>query len=266
MAADAPTLDPQPTAPPKDDSLGLDRAFLLQMARMPLLAVLWLLAAVVAHQVWAAVAPTGLNAGPLVVICFGMVLAAVIDGVAYKVPNWVTLPLVLSGWMLGLCHDLNLGVDAGTGGIGRAVLCTFLGYALLLPVLFIGGVGAGDVKMQMGFGAWVGAFFGTGATTAAAGFDFALGDMRVVCWSFVFGVLAGGAFGLVMILIRRKWSANAHMLREIWGDLMLIASGNAGEATKRANERRSIWDKLPYGIPLCVGFLLYLWYVLILTT
>ena len=51
-----------------------------------------LLAAVVAHQVWAAVSPTGLNAGPLVVVCFGMILAAFIDGWALKVPNWVTLP------------------------------------------------------------------------------------------------------------------------------------------------------------------------------
>jgi prepilin peptidase CpaA len=272
MAADVSTLEPQTslTAPtvttPADDSLGIDRAFAIQMARMPLFAVLWVLAAILAHQVWAAVAPTGLNAGPLVVICFGMILAAVIDGVAYKVPNWVTLPLILSGWMLGACHSLGLAVDAGTGGLGWAILCTFLGYALLLPILFIGGVGAGDVKMQMGFGAWVGAFFGTGATTAAAGYEFALGGMRVVCWSFAFGVIAGGVCGLVMMLIRRKWGANAHMYREIGKDLMLIATGNVGAATKRANDRRSIWDKLPYGIPLCIGFLGFLWYVLILRT
>lgn len=266
MAADASTLNPQTSTAPKDDSLGIDRAFVIQMARMPLLAVLWVFAAVVAHQIWAAVSPTGLNAGPLIVICFGMVLAAIIDGTAYKVPNWVTLPLILSGWMLGAFHDLGVGVDAGTGGIGRAVLGTFLGYALLLPILFIGGVGAGDVKMQMGFGAWVGAYFGTGATTAAAGYDFALGDLRVVCWSFAFGVLVGGVCGLIMMIIRRKWGANAHMYREIGKDLLLIATGKIGEATKRANERRSIWDKLPYGIPLCVGFLLFLGYVLILRT
>src|SRR5262245_46349181 len=115
MAADAPTLDPQtaaPALPAKDDSLGIDREFLIQMARMPLLALLWVVAAVVAHQVWAAVSPTGLNAGPLVVVCAGMILAAFIDGWALKVPNWVTLPLILSGWMLGLSHDLGLGLDA----------------------------------------------------------------------------------------------------------------------------------------------------------
>src|SRR5689334_14507562 len=144
-----------PTTAP-DDSLGIDRAFLLQMARMPALALIWVLAAVVAHQVWAAAAPAGLNLGPLVVICVGMVLAAFIDGWALKVPNWITLPLVLSGWMLGLLHDCGVAVDAGTGGLGMAVLGTLVGFLLLFPMLVIRGVGEGDVKMQMGFGAWVG--------------------------------------------------------------------------------------------------------------
>src|SRR5262245_23751206 len=156
MAADAPTLAPQTATPPKDDSLGIDRAFLIQMARMPLLALLWVAAAIVAHQVWAAVSPNGLNAGPLIVVCTGMILAAFIDGWALKVPNWVTLPLILSGWILGLCHTLGLRVDSGTGGFGMAFVGTLFGFVLLFPMLAIRGVGEGDVKMQMGFGSWPG--------------------------------------------------------------------------------------------------------------
>ena len=266
MAAEVSTLDPQTTATtasaPPDDSLGIDRAFALQMARMPLLALLWVLAAVVAHHVWAAISPTGLNAGPLVVVCFGMILAAFIDGWALKVPNWVTLPLILSGWMLGACHSLGVAVDAGTGGLGTAVLCTFFGFILLFPMLAIRGVGEGDVKMQMGFGAWVGAFFGTGATTEAAGLDFRLHGLGVVFWAFAFGAIIGGLFGLIMIFIRRRFGQNRAMVSEIFTDLQLFASGRTGEATKRAEERRKVWVKLPYGIPLCVGFLLYLGYVL----
>jgi len=266
MAADASTLEPQTTTTSKDDSLGIDRAFAIQMARMPLLALLWLLAAVIAHQVWAAVAPRGLNAGPLVVVCLGMILAAFIDGWALKVPNWVTLPLVLSGWMLGICHDLGLAVDSGTGGFGLAFLGTLLGFALLFPMLMIRGVGEGDVKMQMGFGAWVGAFFGNGSTTEAAGLDFRLHGLGVVFWAFAFGAIIGGLFGLIMILIRRRFSENRSMVSEIMTDLQLFASGRPAQAAKRAEDRRKVWVKLPYGIPLCVGFLLYLGYVLILRT
>jgi prepilin peptidase CpaA len=250
---------PRPT--PTDESLGLDRAFLAQMARMPLLAALWVGAALVADRLWGAVWPEGLNAGPIVVLCFGMVLAAFIDGWALKVPNWITLPLILSGWALGGLHDLGAPVDAGTGGFGLALVGTFLGFVLLFPMLAIGGVGVGDVKMQMGFGAWTGAFFGTGATTAATG-GAALHGMGVVFWAFCFGAIAGGAFGLVIILLRRKFGANAGIVREIFTDLQLFGTGHVSTASRRAHDRRSRWVKLPYGIPLCVGFIMYLLYML----
>ena len=93
---------------------------------------------------------------PLWFLSVAMVVAAVIDGWKLKVPNWLTFPLILSGWLLGLIHDF--GWLTGSGGIGASLAGTALGFALLLPVYAIGGMGAGDVKMQMGFGAWVGAF------------------------------------------------------------------------------------------------------------
>jgi prepilin peptidase CpaA len=263
MATDAPAQTQQTPTPKADDSLGIDREFAMQMARMPLFALLWVVAAVVAHQVWAEISPNTLNAGPLVVVCFGMILAAFIDGWALKVPNWVTLPLILSGWILGLMHDFGFSPDGGTGGIGIAVLGTFFGFILLFPMLAIRGVGEGDVKMQMGFGAWVAAYFGTGMTTHAAGLP-AFHGMGVILWSFIFGALWGGAFGLIMMLVRRQFGANASMFKEIGRDLSLLAAGKTGEATKRSEDRRKIWVKLPYGIPLCVGFLSYLGYVLIL--
>lgn len=261
MSNAAPVL-PTPAPTVTDDSLGIDRAFVLQMAKMPVLAVAWVLAAVAAHQLWAAIWPEGLNGGPLVVISVGMILAAVIDGWALKVPNWLTMPLVLSGWMLGALHDFGVPADGGTGGLGLAMLGTAFGFVLLLPMLAIGGVGAGDVKMQMGFGAWVGAFFGTGATTAATGTP--LHGMGVVFWAFCFGAIAGGAFGLVIIFIRRQFKQNAGIVREIMSDLQMFGTGQVSAASKRAHDRRSRWTKLPYGIPLCVGFLLYLAYMLLL--
>jgi prepilin peptidase CpaA len=242
---------------PSDDSLGIDREFVVQMSRMPVLALIWVAAAFVAHQAWAAAAPETVNLGPLLVIGFGMVLAAFIDGWALKVPNWVTLPLILSGWILGLLHDAGVAVDAGTGGFGMALLGTFLGFILLFPMLVVRGVGEGDVKMQMGFGAWAGAYFGSAGPTN-------LHALGVVFWAFCFGAIVGGAFGLIMIVIRRQFERNAGTVGEIMTDLQLFVSGNAKEAARRAQERRQRWVKIPYGIPLCVGFFLYLGYVLIL--
>ena len=247
---------PAPTIA-SDDSLGIDRAFLMQLARMPLFALLWVGAAFVGHHVWAAISPEGINFAPLIVICLGMVLAAFIDGWALKVPNWVTLPLILSGWTLGLLHDAGVSIDSGSGGFATAFLGTLAGFALLFPMLAIRGVGEGDVKMQMGFGAWAGAFFGTAGPTG-------LHAIGVVFWAFCFGAVVGGFFGLIMILLRRQFKQNAGTLGEIMMDLQLFATGNPLQAAKRAEERRDRWVKLPYGIPLCVGFVLYLWWMLVL--
>src|SRR5690242_19028537 len=141
-AAPAPTV----AAPAKPDDLGLERAFLMSMARVPLIAVLWVAAAWAAS---AAVAQFGwgltvtldngteatLNLGPLAVICFGMLLAAFIDGYAFKVPNWCTLSLVVSGWYLGLMHDFGVAAVPGVGGFAAAFAGTMLGFALLFPAL-----------------------------------------------------------------------------------------------------------------------------------
>src|SRR3954447_13409153 len=86
---------------------------------------------------------------PVVVICIGMIAAAVIDWWKFKVPNKLTFPLIFGGWALGIAN--NFGLEAGEGGFGSAVAGTFLGMGLLLPVYAIGGMGAGDVKMTMGF-------------------------------------------------------------------------------------------------------------------
>lgn len=239
--------DPNPATGPAPDDLGLDRAFLMQMARIPFIAVGWILASFLAHQLWALLLP-GHNYAPLVVVCVGMVLAAVIDGWAFKVPNWLTLSLVLSGWGLGLLHTLGVGVDAGVGGVGAALLCTAIGFALLFPLLAIVGMGQGDVKMLMGFGAWIGAYFG--------GQD----ALEILIWAFCLGAVVGGICGLAMMMVRRKFRKNLSNFREIAVDLKVLATVGPGAAAARSQARRPGWDRLPYGIPLCVGFLGYLAY------
>jgi prepilin peptidase CpaA len=178
-----------------------------------------------------------------------MILAAVIDGWAFKVPNWLTLSLVLSGWGLGLLHSFNVQVDSGVGGFGSALLGTFIGFIMLFPMLAIGGMGQGDVKMQMGFGAWIGAYFG--------GRD----AVEIIAIAFCIGAIVGGIFGLVMMTLRRQFSKNASNFKEILTDLRVMTTLGPAAAAERAQQRRPMWVRLPYGVPLCVGFVGYLWYL-----
>jgi prepilin peptidase CpaA len=255
----APTSGIDPTVSKADDSLGIDRAFVLSMARVPLIAVAWVAVAWLAHQAWPHVGPTQYgNLGPLVVLAAGMILAAAIDGWAFKVPNWVTLSLVVSGWYIGLLHDCGVQLVPGFtdqlgGGFGAAFLGTVVGFVLLFPILFIQGMGQGDVKMQMGFGSWCGALFGAGV------------GMSVLLWAFCVGTIVGGVFAIVMMLIRRQFGKNKENFAAILGDIQTLVSQGTGKAVARANSRRASWVRLPYGVPLCVGFLGYLWYRFVLS-
>jgi len=189
---------------------------------------------------------------PVLVVCVGMIAAAVIDWWKFKVPNKLTFPLILSGWLLGLANNLGLsdlladqlGVGSGAGGLGAALLGTALGFALLLPIYAVGGMGAGDVKMTMGFGSWIGAFYGL---------PDALG---IIFWAFCAGAVVGGIIAVGMIVVRGQYQNNAQHVREIVGDLFKAT----GDAAQKANARRPRWHRLPYGVPLCIGFLGYLLY------
>ena len=181
---------------------------------------------------------------PVHVICVGMLAAAIIDWWKFKVPNKLTFPLIISGWVLGLCNDF--GLEAGQGGIGAALAGTFLGMALLLPVYAIGGMGAGDVKMTMGFGSWIGAFFGWSQGS------------WIIVYAFCAGTIVGGIIALGMIMIRGNYKQNAGHVKEIVGDM--FGSQGIGDIADKANKRRPRWHRLPYGVPLCIGFLGYLIY------
>jgi prepilin peptidase CpaA len=193
-----------------------------------------------------------LNHWPLWFVSLAMIVAAVIDGWKLKVPNWLTFPLVLAGWALGLAHDFGLLEGTGSGGIGASLAGTGLGFALLLPVYSIGGMGAGDVKMQMGFGAWIGSFYGLSAT------DWHHGALWIVFWAFCLAAIIGGVLALGMIAVRGQFRRNLSNTREIFGDL--LGSG-VGDAAGKAAQRKPRMHLLPYGIPLCLGFLSYLIYL-----
>jgi prepilin peptidase CpaA len=190
---------------------------------------------------------------PLWFVCLAMIVAAVIDGWKLKVPNWLTFPLVLSGWALGLLHDFGLLAGTGDGGIGAALAGTALGFALLVPVYAIGGMGAGDVKMQMGFGAWIGAFYGLAAKPDHPG------ALWIVFWAFVVAALVGGVIALGMILVRGQLRRNLSNTRAILGDL--VGSSGISEVAEKAGQRKPRMHLLPYGIPLCLGFISYLVYL-----
>ena len=102
----------------------------------------------------------------------------------------------------------------------------------------------------------MGAFFGDGTA-------FGMSGAAMIWWSFALGVMIGGVFGLVIMVCRRQFQDNGRNFREILTDLQTLVTHGPEKAAARANSRRKEWVRLPYGVPLCVGFLGYLWFRLI---
>jgi prepilin peptidase CpaA len=157
-----------------------------------------------------------------------LIVAAVIDGLKLKVPNWITLPMIVSGWVFNF-------VIAGWPGLGWSLVGTAVGLGLLLPAYAIGGMGAGDVKLLAGVGAWVQA-----ETTFYA-----------FCWSAVIG----GVIAVAMIIVRRGWRKHRDQFLMIYSEIVTI--GNPTELSAIATERKSSMLLLPYGIPIAIGTIAY---------
>lgn len=192
------------------------------------------------------------RAWPLLFVSAAMIVAAYIDGWKLKVPNWLTFRIILAGWALGAFYDLTAPPDAispqtleSGSRFLASVAVSFIGFAIFLPIFAIGGVGAGDVKMQMGFGAWVGAFCGL-----YQGF-------HLLFWGYLVGIIVGGVLGVAIMLVRREFGTYTKHTREILLDLA-TSGGNIGKVADKAAQRKPNMTLLPYGIPLCIGYLAYM--------
>jgi prepilin peptidase CpaA len=107
-----------------------------------------------------------------------------------RIPNWLTLPALLAALLASPWFGATSGLLEAAAGAG-------LGFALLVGPYALGGVGAGDVKALMVLGAWLGP-------------EAALG---VTAWA----VIAGGAFGLIMLVQRGEIVVYAKR----WGRVLL---------------------------------------------
>lgn len=160
-----------------------------------------------------------------------LIVAAWIDGKELRVPNWITFPMVLTG----LAFNAWVG---GWSGMQDGLLGMVVGLLTLLPLYAVGGMGAGDVKLMAGLGAWLG---------------------PAVAWhAFVVSVVVGAVMAIIMVLWRKSWSKH-------YGNFLMIAVEwmtvkNPKQLAEIAAERKPQMLLLPYGIPICIGSIAYFFY------
>jgi len=88
---------------------------------------------------------------PMSIVAVVALIAAVVDVRLFKVHNRLTVPLAVSGLVF---HSLQ----TGWGGFAFSLFGLVVGFASLIVFYAMGGIGAGDVKLMAGVGAWIGAW------------------------------------------------------------------------------------------------------------
>jgi len=139
--------------------------------------------------------------------------------------------MVLSGLVMNT-------VIGGWEGLGFGLLGMVTGLLCLLPLYSVGGMGAGDVKLMAGMGAWLG--------------------WEITLAAFVVSVFVGAFMAVVMVARKRafeKHSINFMVILNEW-----LAVKNPAKLSEIAAERKPTMLLLPYGIPICIGSIGYFFY------
>jgi len=142
-----------------------------------------------------------------------------------RIPNWLVLPFLGAGIAVSsLLH--------GWHGAGQSLAGMGLGLLIYGVLFWMGGMGAGDVKLCAAIGAWIGPH------------------------QLMFAVIVTGLVGGVMVLC---WAAWGGFLRELFtgaGDLMFgrkdREKAGDGEMTLANPLRR----KIPYAPAIAIGTLI----------
>jgi prepilin peptidase CpaA len=107
-------------------------------------------------------------------------LGGVHDLLTRRIPNWLTFPAVALGVAAqSWAHGWHGAVDG--------LLGTAIGFAIFFPMFATGYMGAGDVKLQMAVGAWLGWWLGLHVAVGA--------------------VILGGLFALCEVIFRGRLKA-----------------------------------------------------------
>jgi len=165
---------------------------------------------------------------PIWLVSVLLVTGAVIDGWKLKVPNWLTFPMVMGGWIYSTIADPWM-------GLWWSLVGTAVGLGLLLPAYAIGGMGAGDVKLLAGVGAWV---HGT-----------------ATFYAFCVSAIIGGIIAVAMVVCRRKWGHHQSQFMALVTEIMTVRDPN--QLAALAAERKRSMMLLPYGIPIAIGSIAY---------
>jgi prepilin peptidase CpaA len=175
---------------------------------------------------------------PAAIVLIGALIAAVTDVWKYRVYNALTLPLMATGL---LYHTIT----GGLPGLGDSALGLLIGFGSLVVLHLLGGVGAGDVKLMAGVGAWLG--------------------MKLTFYVFIASSLAAGVYAVALVVLTGRvgetlvnFQILMHRLASI--GRFLGADNRLEHEVLSADRRRRL---IPFGAMVAIGIICTFLYIVL---
>jgi prepilin peptidase CpaA len=145
-----------------------------------------------------------------------VIVAAYIDGKELRVPNKITYPMIIAGWIYSMIAYQLTG-EGWYVGLGWSLAGTAVGLATL--------------KMMAGIGAWI--------------------YCTDTFYAFCVSAIVGALLSVGMILWAKQGRKHWDQFFFIFNEIMTVK--NPETLATIAAERKSSMRLLPYGIPIAIG-------------
>jgi prepilin peptidase CpaA len=142
-----------------------------------------------------------------------------------KIPNWLTFPAILAGLSINLIFNSRVWYFS--------VLGLMVGFLVFSIPFGLGGIGAGDVKLLMALGAFLGA--------------------KTVVWIAIYGGIAGGLISLFEIFRQNGFTNTKYRL-------LLVFTSIWHKGNRQISQIPDPIPKLyiPYGLAIFIGLMVSL--------
>jgi prepilin peptidase CpaA len=172
---------------------------------------------------------------PLGVVTAAALAAGIIDLRTFKIPNRLTVPLLVSG----VLYHLLLG---SAGGLAASLTGAVFGFGIMFHFFLKGAMGAGDVKLLAAVGAWLG--------------------FPAVAYVFALAAFASAVCSVVILIQRNGLRRAIAVIEMQLGQWMALGkhaeSGERVEVIALQADRRS--RLIPFAVMVCLGVILFaLW-------